>query len=449
MFKKNIHFIGIGGIGISALARILHDQGYNISGSDAKQSSLTDLIEGEGIKIYIGHAEANLQPEVEQIIYTKAIPIDNLELQAAKKRGLDLQSYPQALGLFSADKLSIAITGTHGKTTCTGMNALALIENKLDPTVLIGSTISNFQNKNYRIGKSNYFLFEACEYQRSFLNYHPDIAIINNIELDHLDYFTDLNDYLEAFDQFIAQVKTNGTLIINGDDINIKRLNFKNHKVIKYGLSDQNNLILKKDHVYFNNQQIGRLELAVLGEFNKINALSAIALTLALNLDASTTFQALKLYQGSSRRLEYLGKYANLEVFDDYAHHPTAIKLTSEGLKNKFQHQKKILCVFQPHQYSRTAELLSDFGKCFEFCDRVIIPNIYEARDSEEDKRAVSTDILVAEINKNIPNKSENGFNFEQTKQRIEALKDQYDILLFMGAGDITNLARQFKISSK
>lgn len=419
---KNIHFIGIGGIGNSSLAQILHEKGFNISGSDLSPSDITKSLKLKGITINYEHKAANINKRHNKIIYSPAIPENNPELLEAKKLKIPCLTYPQALGEFSKDYYTIAISGTHGKSTTTAMAAKIFIDAGLDPTVVIGTKMRELKNKNYRKGDSKYLIIEACEYKKSFLNFTPNILVITNIEADHLDYYKTLANYRKAFEEMVSKVTKNGKIIIPEDG--------KIKKLIKSAKADIVTAKLK-------------IKPGIPGDFNISNASLATEVALSQNIPLTGIEKSLKNYKGSWRRLQYKRKKLGKTLFiDDYAHHPTEIKMTLTAIREDHPHAK-LLCIFQPHQYSRTKTLLKEFGKAFIDADKVIIPNIYKVRDSEEDMKKVSTDVLVNEINK-YDNKAQNGDGLKETANYIKTHHKNFDLIVTMGAGDISKIYKMF-----
>jgi len=397
MNKKNIYIIGIGGIGASALGRLFHEQGHNVSGSDMEHWSLIDDLKEEGIKVTIGHDEKNLPENADLVIYSEAIPENNIELVKAKKNKMKTQTYFEALGDFSKNYVTIAVAGAHGKTTVTAMAAKVLIEAGIDPTVVIGSKMKELGNRNSRLGNSQYMIVEACEYRRSFLHLHPNIAIITNIEFEHPDYYKDEEDYKRAFDEFISLIPENGKKITGSPKVDF--------------------------------------ELQIPGDYNKENAGLVMELADYLGIPQENAKQSLQNYTGAWRRFEIKDPIGETIIIDDYGHHPTEIKATLKGVREKYPNSK-VLCVFQPHQYTRTYELLSDFAKSFKDADEVIIPNIYKVRDSEEDVAKVSPQKLVDAINEET-NNARFGNGLDATKKEIHEKAADYDVIIVMGAGDI------------
>ncbi len=402
MFKNinKAYFVGIGGVGMSALARMFVHNGIAVFGSDTTESELTKILESEDIDIVYKQISENITNDIDLVIYTDAMSSDSPELVQARELKIPTMSYFEALGEVSKEYKTIAIAGTHGKTTTTAMTAKALIRAGFDPTVIVGSLMDfgNGVQTNFRAGDGEYLLVEACEYKRHFLNLHPYILAITNIELDHTDYYKDLADVEDAFAQFASQ----GQIVITKDSWS------------KYMLSVP--------------------ELKVIGEYNKSNAATALAICDELGVDIQVAKKALEDFKGTWRRFEYRGKTrSGALVYDDYAHHPTAIKVTLKAAKEEFK-DAKIIAVFEPHTYSRTKEFMNDFAQSFNDADEVIIAPIYAAR--EEKIEGVSAEILAEKIlqyNKNV----------QYTESLQEALTitnnigEKEDVIMVLGAGDL------------
>lgn len=417
--QKKIHFIGIGGIGTSALAQIFNKKGYKVSGSDQKSSAITTSLRRAGVKVQIGHNPNNIKKGQDRVIYSPAIPDSNPELKQAKKLKIKCQSYPEALGEFSKNYYTIAVAGTHGKSTTTAMTTMALLN--LDPTVVIGTKVPQLRNRNYRVGDSKYLIIEACEYRESFIHFHPDILLITNIEADHLDYFKTLKNYKDTFKKLVQKVPKDGKIIINGTDKN-------SLEVIKKAKAE---LVSWKKAL--------DLKLQIPGKFNQENATFAFKTAELLGQNLEQSKKALQNFKGTWRRMEKKRtKLENLEFIDDYGHHPTEIKVTLGAIRES--HPKaKILCVFQPHQYSRTKLLLKEFGTAFKNVDQVLIPNIYQVRDSEADLKSVNADDLVNEISKSGA-KAQNGQGLKNSAAYIKKNQKNFDLVVTMGAGDIPKI---------
>lgn len=415
---KNIHFVGIGGIGMSAIAGIFQKQGNQISGSDLIPSTITRKLQKSGAKISYKHTQSNIKKNHDLVIYSPAIPLDNPELIQAKKFKIEYLSYPQALGQLTKSYFTIAIAGSHGKSTTTAMTALLLTHAKLDPTVVIGTKIREFNNQNFRVGKSKYLVIEACEYKKSFINFKPDILVITNTDPDHLDFYKTAENYRKAFIELAKKVPKTGFIIT--ESTTEKILKKISAKII----------IPKIDPA---------IHPKILGEFNIHNATYAAEIGKILNIPSKLIIKSLNSYSGSWRRMEYKKTKLSGTVFiDDYGHHPTEIMATLKAIRTKYP-KKKILCVFQPHQYSRTYIFLKEFGAAFKSADAIIIPNIYKVRDTGKYIEKVSTDILVNEIKKHHKNVM-NGNGLENTANYLKKHHSEFDVIVTMGAGDIDGI---------
>jgi len=328
---QNIHFIGIGGIGISAIARMMLLEGKIVSGSDTVESIVTEVLSDHGADIVIGHATENIKGDTDLVIYTIAVTDDNPELKKARELYIPLLTYPEALGLLSKNKYTIAIAGTHGKTTTTGMIAHSMLEAGLDPSVIIGSFLKGYKS-NFIAGKSNYFVLEACEYQRSFLHINPDILVITNIEEDHLDYYKDLDDIQSAFREIIKKLPKEGYVICNPNNKNLKPvLKDVDQRIVDYTV-----------------EELG-IELKIPGKHNIENAKAALSVLKLIDVAEEKVLDSLEKFNGTWRRSDYLGvTEKGAIVYDDYAHHPSEIQTTLNGFALRFSN-KKIIVVFQPH----------------------------------------------------------------------------------------------------
>jgi UDP-N-acetylmuramate--alanine ligase len=441
---QNIHFIGIGGIGISALARILAKEGHSVSGSDQHQSLNSDLLVSEGIAVKLGHSPENIPANCDLVIYTTAVRPDNVEFQEAGKRSLKLLSYPQAVGELTKSYRTVCICGTHGKTTTTALLGHILMQNNADPTVIVGSLVKEFGNKNELLGDSGLLVLESCEYQEAFLNYSPKIIILNNIDPEHLDYFGNAENYLNAFRKFISKLPDDGLLIANGDDANVRKLiDEKSYqfKILTFGREKGNDYRLKEKTIISPDRSESKLELLIPGRHNYLNSTAAFVCSRFLGLEAAPVRESINTFQGTARRFEIRGKIGNTTVVDDYGHAPAEIRATLEAAREYFGKDSKILVIFQPHQYSRTYYFLDDFAVSFGLANLVYIPNIYRSRDTDEEVAKVNPDILAAAINRHQEGLAENTHNFAETLHKIKAGYQDFDAIITIGAGDITRLA--------
>lgn len=424
---KNVHFIGIGGIGISAVARMMKMMGKNVTGQDMQEGEIVNELKKLGIDIKIGQSFDFIPLDTDLIVYTIAIEYYDPELFKRLKEGdIPVKSYPEMLGLISKDKYTVAISGTHGKTTTTGMISQILVDAGSDPTVIVGSLLSS--RTNFIHGESNLFVVEACEYRRSFLNINPKILVITNIDEDHLDYYKDIEDIKRAFKELAMKVPDDGYIICNPNDKNIA-------DVIK----DINSNII--DYSKFYDQS---LKLKIPGIHNKKDAACAIAVAEILDVNIDESKKSLSQFPGTWRRFEFKGKLlSGALVYDDYAHHPVEISSTLEGFRELYPKVGgwNITIIFQPHLFSRTKLLLNDFAKCFRDANNVLILPIYFAR--EKDDGSISSRILSDEINKKT-NNSISFKDFDEAEKYLYNIKfNEKDIIVTMGAGEA------FKVGDK
>ena len=442
---RHIYFIGIGGISMSALARILVQKGINVSGSDIKESELTKKLEGEGIEVKYTQVAENITPDIDHVVYTAAISKDNPEFKKAQELNIPLVNRASLLSdIMKGYKYSIGVSGTHGKTSTTSMLSHILIEAKKDPTISVGGMLPLIGG-NLKIGKEEFFLTEACEYTNSFLELSPNVEVILNIEADHLDFFKDLDDIRKSFKKFIAKLDDNGILVINEKISNKEELldgfsgkvysfglgkGYVNAKNINYDFEGKAEFDL-----YVEDKFTGKIKLSVYGEHNILNALAAIATGMALDISLEDIKRGLEGYGGVHRRFEVKGTVKGLTVIDDYAHHPGEIEATIEAAK-KLKY-KRLCVVFQPHTYSRTKALLEDFARVLSKADLVVLADIYAAR--EKDTLGVSSKDIETLINK----KSQKAYyfpTFDEIESFVLSKLDKGDICITMGAGDIYKL---------
>ena len=419
---KQIHFIGIGGSGISSIAYLALSYGIKVTGSDATKSPITEDLKKEGIKVNIGHKKNNLNKLAELVIYTEAIDQStNSELLEAKKLNIPTFSYFEAIGEISNYKKTIAVIGTHGKTTTVAMLGQALSEANIDPTVILGSRVPAFNNKNMRIGHSEWLIVEGCEYRQSFMSLNVYGIVLLNCEAEHLDYFKNEENYINTYIKFIKKIPKNGFLIYNQDDYNSRTVS----KHCKGKLIPINTKVIS---------ELG-LKPNMPGDFNKQNATFAFLTGLEIGANEELLRTSLSQFKGVSRRLEILGKPNGIVVISDYAHHPTEIKATLKALKEKYGN-KRIVCIYQPHQYARTLSIMEDLPNSFDNADVVIIPNIYEARDSKETMSKINGEKLAKMISKK-HNDTRWGHSLERGYKMFKKELKKGDIALIMGAGDV------------
>ena len=427
---------------MSSLAHISLLQGYRVGGSDREQTSLTERLRGEGIEIFYGHSAENME-SYDAVVYTVAISPDNPEYMRAIEKGIPCISRADYLGYIMLKyKNRIGVSGMHGKSTCTSMCATVFMEGEADPTVLSGAELDAMGGA-YRIGQSENFIFEACEYMDSFLDFNPSLAIILNIELDHVDYFSSIEQVCYSYARFAAITGSEGTVIANADNEYIPvALEGYEGKVITFGVATKSadytainirypNGFAEFD-VMFKEEFIAHVKLSVTGEHNVYNALAAFAAGHVSGLDPEKIAMGLAKFQGAKRRMEYKGTVNGALVFDDYGHHPTEVATTLEGVAKRGA--ERLFCVFQPHTYTRTYTLMDDFAQSFDTVDRAYIADIYPAR--ETDDLGISGKTLAIRIGE----KAEYVSGFENIANELNSTLFPGDILVVMGAGDIYKL---------
>ena len=386
---QKVHFIGIGGIGVSAIARMFLVDGKEVSGSDRTKSVVTDELEKLGATIFEGHGKENVPADVDLVVYTIAISDDNPERGVCENE----LTYPEVLGLISKNKFTIAVSGTHGKTTTTAMIAKMMMDAGMNPTVIVGSILKDAQT-NFIAGDSEYLVVEACEYKRSFLNLHPNILVITNIEADHLDYYKDIEDIQSAFEELKEKVEEGGVII------------------------DEEEYAKYPDDI----------ELLAPGKHNRENAQAAFAVGVELGIDEADIITSLESFSGTWRRFDFLGETKDgVLVYDDYAHHPDEVRASLAGMREKYP-DKKTCVVFQPHLYSRTKALLEEFGESFSDVDQVIVIPIYAAREGNDP--SITHKMLAEKAGGEAAN------SFEEAEEKI----GDVDVVMVMGAGDVRNI---------
>ncbi|MFL0195132.1 UDP-N-acetylmuramate--L-alanine ligase [Clostridium sp. WILCCON 0269] len=447
--NKKVHFIGIGGISMSALAEILLEKKFKVSGSDVKASAITEKLKSKGAKIYIGQVSQNISSDIDLVVYTAAIPKNNEELLKAKDLNIPLMDRAEFLGhIMKGHKYNVAVSGTHGKTTTTSMLSSITLKANLDPTILVGGNL-DIINGNVRIGHSPYFITEACEYKESFLKFFPFIGIILNIDADHLDYYKDIDEIQNAFIKFGKLIPKEGYLVCCADDSRMgKIISSINCNIISYGIESGDitakNISFDKEgraffEAYKADKKLLSLQLNVPGRHNILNALASIAVSLILSIPVDNIKDGLEEFKGTHRRFEIKGKKQGVVVIDDYAHHPTEIKATLNAAKN-YPH-KRIICVFQPHTFSRTISLFKEFTTAFDNVDELILADIFPAR--EKDTGEISSSMLSEQIVKR-GIKCQNIKNFKSIVQYLKNNLSEGDVLLTVGAGDVFQIGEMY-----
>lgn len=438
----SVYFVGIGGISMSGLAEILLDAGFQVSGSDWKASPLTEALENKGIQISYGESADHIPPHVDCAVLTSAVREDNLEFVAIRERNIPYMFRAELLGqLMKNYATPIAISGTHGKTTTTSMVSEILLQTDTDPTLSIGGMLKSIGG-NIRIGKSDYFVTEACEYTNSFLSFYPKLSVILNIDEDHLDFFKDLDDIRNSFRLFAQNLPADGTLIINGDIENYEGvIEGLNCNIITFGHAKTCDYYVT--NIQYDSQGgtgfklhtptgVRELKLQVPGEHNILNATAAFIIADVLKLDLEASAKALYSFRGTDRRFEYKGSIGGVTIIDDYAHHPTEITATLLGSVN-YPHDT-LWCVFQPHTYSRTKALMDDFAKALAISDKIVLADIYAAR--EKDTLGISS----VDLQKAIQKLGKECFYFPTFEEIEKFLLEKCvpgDVLITMGAGDV------------
>ena len=447
-FKRpcNIYFIGIGGISMSGFAQLLQEYGFSVSGSDANESKITKHLEELGININYGQKAENITNNIDLVVYTAAIHPDNPEYKASMDLGLPMMERAEMVGQVMKNyRNSIAIAGTHGKTTTTSMVSHIFLEAAQDPTISVGGILKAIDG-NIRVGHSENFITEACEYTNSFLKFHPTAGVILNIDADHLDFFKDLDDIRNSFRKFSELLPEDGVLIINGEIPNWKAITEGlDCQVITFGLTPDcdyfaDNITFDEngfghfDFIY-KGEKMDSISLHVMGRHNIANALSAIALAQFYHIDMDSIRKGLLAFEGTQRRFELKGSFNGVTVVDDYAHHPTEIKATLTAAE-KYPH-KHLWCVFQPHTYSRTKALLKEFAEALSLAENVILTDIYAAR--EKDPGDISSITLQEEMKK-LGKDAYHFSTFEEIEKFLSEKCINGDLLITMGAGDVVNI---------
>ncbi len=446
---RHIHCIGIGGVGLSAIAEIFLKRGYWISGSDLKPGEVTEKLKNQGALIFFDHDESNIHG-ADLVVYSSAVSPDNPEIVAAQRNGIPVVPRAEVLGALMREfGQSIAVSGTHGKTTTTSMISLILEEAGCDPTILVGGNLPAF-NGNVKVGKGDFIVTEACEYMDSFLSLYPKYKIILNIDSDHLDYFKDIDHIVNSFDRFARLEPEDGAVIAYTANPFVRSI-VKDlpRRVITFSLDEQSDYYA--ENIQFNSagmpsfdllhqgEKLGFLQLSVPGEHNIVNALAAAACCHDLGVDADRIISTLAAFTGTQRRFDIIGVTKNgLRIVDDYAHHPTEIKATLSAAVNV--PHKNMWCLFQPHTYTRTLALFEEFAQAFELADKIILAEIYAAREKNIYK--ISSRELVSEIKRTYPDKEVYYLgSFDEIANFVVNNGEPGDLVITMGAGDIYKVA--------
>ena len=439
--KKSIFFVGIGGINMSSLAHISLVRGMKVGGSDRTRSALTDRLSAEGIDIFYTHDASNIEG-YDILVYTVAISEDNPEYVEAQRRGIPCISRADYMGyLMTGYERRIGISGMHGKSTCTSMCAEALMLADTDPTILSGAELASM-NGAYRVGGEEYFLFEACEYMDSFLDFNPTVSVILNIEMDHVDYFKSMEHIKQSYLSFARLSGRQGICVANMDSRNVREaLADYGGTVVWFALGNERadfravNIIQNRGCYGFDILAFGEylcsVQLKVGGYHNIYNALATAAALTASGIKGEDIRRGLEAFRGASRRMEYKGEMNGARVFDDYGHHPTEVRATLAGARDMTEGEGRLFCVFQSHTYSRTAALLDEFAEALNIADRVIITDIYAAR--ETDTKGITPELFAERV-------GEKAVACPAFYKAAEVLRKELlpgDIAIVMGAGDV------------
>ena len=418
-----IYCSGIGGIGLSAYAALQKANGHEVLGSDRSESEILKKLREQGISITLNQDGTFIPEDIDLFVYSEAIPNDAPERRRAEDLKVKMQSYFAALGELSQNDTVIAVCGTHGKSSTVAMAARVLIEAGKDPTVVAGTKLKELSGSNWRKGESDLFLLEACEYRRSFLALHPNIVLMTNVDGDHFDAFDSIEDYREAFVEFLMSVSMNGQVITHMNDADCERVAKESRKETL----DADTFPLA--------------ELSVPGKHMKQNAQLVLGLAQVLAISQEEALKALEGYSGCWRRMEVVGTYDDgVTVIDDYAHHPREIEATLEAMRSTY-HNRRLVCVFQPHMHDRTIKLYEDFTKCFRDADLVVLTDVYDAR-SDVETETVNMPVFVEDCDRESGVETIYGFDLQRTESMLKGdILQPEDVLLCLGAGDITNLA--------
>jgi len=443
--SKKMHFIGIGGIGMSGIAEILINMGYEVSGSDLRESGQTEHLRARGAAVFIGHSASNIR-DYSVVVTSSAISSDNPELVEARKRRIPVIHRSEMLAELVRLKHGIGVAGTHGKTTTSSMLAYVLYHGGINPTAVIGGKVLNF-GSNARVGQGEYMVFEADESDGSFLNLLPSIAVVTNIDADHLDHYKYFEGLKDAFLSYINNIPFYGYSVLCIDDVTVREILPRVERpYLTYGMSEDalfrvTNVVSKNGRTsftcHYNGDVVGDFEIGLIGVHNALNALSVIAVALDLGLDVKTIREGLAGFKGVGRRCERIGEEKGILVLDDYGHHPTEIKATLDAVQSL---GRRMLVVFQPHRYTRTQFLWDEFGQSLARADEIFLTEIYSAGESPIE--GVSSELIAKAVNRHLGREAEIIGRFEDIPARVLSKAKKGDIILTLGAGDIYKAGR-------
>lgn len=450
---NKVHFIGVGGIGMSAVAKLMKVLGKEVTGSDVYPSEITEELEKMGVKIFRGHYFQQVPDDVDLVVFSSAVPEDNPERQRAKELNTIELSYFEFLGEYSRDKFTIAVSGTHGKSTTTAMIGKILVDAGLDPTVIVGSKLKSFEHGNLQFGNSKYLVVEACEYRANFLHLNPNILVITNIEAEHLDYYKDLEDVCLAFQRLVDKLPKDGLLIYNSDDTASVELIEPRTDTLSFGLKKEasyeaQDIRVSPGKQLFNIDKDGEdliedVELKIPGQFNIYNALAGICIVDFLKIKPALIKESIADFSGLWRRMEVLGEYKGATIISDYGHHPTEVVAAINAARD-FYPGNRLIWVFQPHHHNRTKELFDEFSKSFSHTDMLLMSDIYDVAGREENgDQDLDSRILVKKIEDLCPNiEARYVGDLNETKQAVDEILREGDVVVFQGAGTIDEIAR-------
>lgn len=449
---KHVHLIGAGGIGTAAVAKLLLEEGKKITGSDTAASAITQDLVRRGAKIAIGH-DPSLVRGADLVVYSPAVPDTDPERVEAARLKIRELSYPQFLGELSRGYTTIAVSGTNGKSTTTAMLGLMLEAAGYDPLVIVGSLVPGFKDGNLRHGRGRFFIVEGCEYRAHMLNLHPEMIVLTNVEADHLDYFRDLDHIRDTFQAFLDKLKGQGMAVLNANDPESAKL--AADRMIRYGTGIAAEYVAGERRVAAGSQAfqvsraqpeevLGDLVLKVPGAFNAANALAATTAAMELGVPFETCQRVLKAFGGIWRRFERVGEWRGAEIISDYGHHPTAIKGTIAAAREFFPKRRVVLC-FQPHQHSRTKELLPGFVDALKEADVLVLPEIYRVSGrTESEEKEISSVILAELVRQAAPGKVVRyAHDLQNAERELKELIQAGDIVIIQGAGDVDEVARK------
>ncbi len=447
------HFIGAGGVGMSGLAQFLIEKHAIVSGSDQSATAVTARLARLGADIRLGHSAGNIEPGTEAVVVSAAVKEDNPELQEARRQGCRIYKYAQLLGELMDHFQSIAVSGTHGKSTTSGWLAHSLRQVGVDANFVVGAEVCQLSASSGS-GDSGFFVAEACEYDRSFLNLHPHVACILNIEADHLDCYRDEADIVEAFYQFARDSKADGFIVANGQDANVAKIIERlglHRRVVTFGFSPRCTFYPRnvrpyqgsyRFDVFQEDRALGSTTLSLPGRHNILNALAVTAVAVSIGVEPGAILSVLGRFTGVDRRLMLKGQVNGVTVLDDYAHHPTEIRASLKAIREKY-HPRRLWCVYQAHQYSRTRFFLDDFAASFVQADKAIIPEIYFVRDSEVSRNEVNAEILADRIRAQGADAEYIG-TFDAVCDYLQQELGAGDLVVTMGAGDVWKVADEY-----